>query len=190
VKFGTVIHRTKRILDYVHRDVWGPSKNASLGGKLYFVSFVDDYSRRNWVYTMSHKSEVLGIFVKWRRRMELQTDKKIKILRSDNGGECKSDSFLQLCRDEGIERHFTVKETSQQNRVAERFNRTLLEKIWCLLSNSGLNKSFWAEARTYVSHLINRLPSSAIRGTTPMWLDKAATEYECSVCLDVLLIIM
>jgi len=63
VKFGTAIHRTKGILDYVHTDVCGPSKNASLGGKHYFVFFVDDYSRRNWVYTMSHKSKVLGIFV-------------------------------------------------------------------------------------------------------------------------------
>ena len=59
---------------------------------------------------MSHKSEVIGIFVEWRRRMELQTGRKIKILRSDNGGEYKSDPFLQLCCDEGIERHFTVRE--------------------------------------------------------------------------------
>ena len=67
VKFGTTIHRTKGILDYVHTDIWGPSKNTSLRGKYYFVSFADDYSRQNWVYTMSHKSEVLGIFVEWRR---------------------------------------------------------------------------------------------------------------------------
>jgi len=58
VTFGTAIHHTKGIVDYVHRDVW-----SSLGGKHYFVSVVDDYTRRNWVYTMSHKSEVLSIFV-------------------------------------------------------------------------------------------------------------------------------
>ena len=71
-----------------------------------------------------------------------------KILRSDNGGEYKSDPFVQLCHDEGIERNFTVRETSQQNRVAEKFNHTLLEKIRCLLSNSGLSKTFWADAMT------------------------------------------
>jgi len=65
------------------------------------------------VYIMTHKSEVLYIFVEWRRRIELQTCKKIKILRSNNREEFKSDSFLQLCRDEGIERHFTVRETPQ-----------------------------------------------------------------------------
>ena len=86
VKLGTAIHRTEGILDYVHTDVWGPSKHTSLGGKNYFVSFVDDYSRRNWVYTMTHKSEVLDIFVEWKMSIELQTGRKIKLLRSDNEG--------------------------------------------------------------------------------------------------------
>jgi len=63
VKFGIVIHRTERIFDDVRTDVWGHSKNASLGGKHYFDSFVDDDSRRNWVYAMSYKNEVLDIFV-------------------------------------------------------------------------------------------------------------------------------
>ena len=87
---------------------------------------------------------------------------------SNNRGEYKSDPFLQLCHDEGIETHFIVRETPQQNGVAEKFNRTLLEKIRCLWSNSGLNKTFWAEAMTYVSHLINKLPSSVIGRMTPM----------------------
>ena len=86
-EFGIAIHRTKEILDYVYTDVWGSSKNASLEGKYYFFSFVNNYSRRNWVYIMSHKSEVLSIFVEWRRRMELQTGRKIKIHRFDNRGE-------------------------------------------------------------------------------------------------------
>jgi len=94
----------------------------------------------------------------------LQTGRKIKILRSDNRGEYKSDLFLQLCYDEGIERHFIVRETPQQNGVTERFNCTLLEKVRCLLSSNRLNKILWAEAMTYASHLINRLPSSAIGG--------------------------
>jgi len=114
VKFGTAIHLTRGILDYVHIDVWGPSKNASLGGKYYFVSFVDDYSRQNWVYTMSHQSEVPNTFVEWKRRMKLQSDRKIKILRSDNRGEYKSDPFLQLCYNEDIEGHFTVRETANK----------------------------------------------------------------------------
>jgi len=55
VKFGTATHCTKGILDYVHTDVWGPTKTASIGGNHYFVTFIDDYSRRCWVYTMKYK---------------------------------------------------------------------------------------------------------------------------------------
>ena len=67
VKFSTVMHCAKGILDYVHMDIWGPTKNTSPGGNHYFVSSIDDYSSRSWVYTMWHKNEVLYLFVKWRR---------------------------------------------------------------------------------------------------------------------------
>ena len=77
--------------------------------------------------------------------------RKIKVLHLDNGGEYTSDPFPQLCRDEGIERHFTVRETFQENGVAERMNKTLLEKICCVLSNTGILKSFWVETLAYVA---------------------------------------
>jgi len=179
VKFGSAIHDTKGILDYVHSDVWGPTKIAFLGGMHYFVTFVDDYSRKVWVYLMKNKNEVLGIFLKWKKMVETQNGRKIKRLRSDNGGEYKNDPFLQICQDEGIVRHFTVRDTPQQNGVAERMNRTILEKVRCMLSNAGLGKEFWAEAVVYACHLINRLPSTAIEGKTPieMWTCNPATDY-------------
>ncbi|KAH9650170.1 Integrase catalytic domain-containing protein [Citrus sinensis] len=180
VKFGTANHDTREILEYVHSDVWGPTKTASIGGSHYFVTFVDDFSRRVWVYTMRAKDEVLEIFVKWKKLVETQTGRKIKVLRSDNGGEYTSDPFLQVCQNEGIKRHFTVRHTPQQNSVAERMNRTLLEKVRCMLSNAGLDKRFWAEAVSYASHLVNRLPSAAIGGKTPMemWSGKYAQDYD------------
>ncbi|GJU44747.1 transposable element [Tanacetum coccineum] len=180
VKFGTTIHKTQGILDYVHSDVWGPSKTRSLGGRHYYVTFVDDFSRRVWVYTLKTKDEVLGVFIKWKKMMETQTCRKIKHLRTDNGGEYKNDLFTKFCEDEGIVRHFTVRHTPQQNGVAERMNRTLLEKVRCMLSNAGLGKEFWAEAVTYACHLVNRLPSTAIDGKTPFekWYGKPATDYD------------
>ena len=108
VKFGTAIHRTKGTLDYIHTDVWGPSQNATIGGKHWFVTFIDDFSRYVWVYTMKHKDEVLNIFLNWKKMIETQTGRKIKRLRSDNGGEYKSDPFQKICQDAGIVRHFTV----------------------------------------------------------------------------------
>lgn len=112
--------------------------------------------------------------------METQTGRKIKKLRSDNGGEYKSDPFLQVCQEEGIVRHFTVAGTPQQNGVSERMNRTLVEKVRCMLSNAGLTKGFWGEAIKYASHLVNHLPSATIGGKTPMekWFGKPITDYD------------
>ena len=140
VKFGTAIHNTKGILDYIHTDVWGPTKTASLGGKHYFVTFVDDFSRRVWVYTMKSNDEVFETFLVWKKMVENQTGRKIKVLRSDNGTEYRNDQFSIFCKKEGISRHFTVRDTPHQNGVAERMNRTLLEKVRCMLSNAGLGK--------------------------------------------------
>ncbi|KAH9684220.1 hypothetical protein KPL71_027928 [Citrus sinensis] len=129
VKFGMANHDIREILEYVHSDVWGPTKTASIGESHYFVTFVDDFSRRVWVYTMRAKDEVLEIFVKWKKLVETQTGRKIKVIRFDNGGEYTFDPFLQVCQNEGIKRHFTVRHTPQQNGVAKRMNRTLLEKV-------------------------------------------------------------
>ena len=85
MKFGTTIHNTKGILDYVHSDVWGPAKTLSIRGTHYFVTFVDDFSRRVWVFTMKNENDVLEIFLKWKAQVENQTGRKIKVLRTDNG---------------------------------------------------------------------------------------------------------
>ncbi|BBG93135.1 hypothetical protein Prudu_001055 [Prunus dulcis] len=101
-------------------------------------------------------------------------------LKSDNGDECRSDHFLKVCQDEGIVRHFTVRETPQHNGVAKPMNCTLLEKVQCMLFNASLGKAFWAEAVTYASHLINRLHVAVKEGKTPMdiWSGKPGTDYK------------
>ncbi|KAG8504212.1 hypothetical protein CXB51_002567 [Gossypium anomalum] len=112
--------------------------------------------------------------------VETQTGRKVKRLRSDNDTEYKNDLFLQVCQDKGILQHFTIRDTPQQNGVAERMNRTILEQVRCMLSNAGLGNKFWAEAVTYACHLINSLPSAAINGKTlmEMWTGKSATDYD------------
>jgi len=103
---GEIRHR-----DSLHREdsglcshrCLGTFQNGIFGDNHYFMSFIDGYSRRYWVYTLKHKGKVLDLFVEWKRNMEKSTRRKIKILSSDNGGEYTSDPFLQLCCDEGIE---------------------------------------------------------------------------------------
>ncbi|KAL6133479.1 hypothetical protein ACLB2K_065714 [Fragaria x ananassa] len=145
-KFPKAIHRTKGTLDYIHSDCWGLSRVDSLGDHRYFVSMIDDYSRMTWVYVMKHKSDAFKDFKQWKTLVENQTGEKIKRLRTDNGLEFCSTEFDEFCKTEGIARHHTIRNTPQQNGVAERMNQTLLERARCMLSNAGLERRFWAEA--------------------------------------------
>ncbi|KAJ9546957.1 hypothetical protein OSB04_019500 [Centaurea solstitialis] len=104
----------------------------------------------------------------WRTMIEKQSGKEVKYLRTDNGLEFCSEEFNAYCRKNGITRHRTVAHTPQQNGVAERMNRTILEKVRCMLSNSKMPKSFWAEAASTACYLINRSPSVALEKKTPM----------------------
>ncbi|KAG2399616.1 Retrovirus-related Pol polyprotein from transposon TNT 1-94 Protease [Vigna angularis] len=141
LKFAKVTARSKHILDLIHSDVW-ESPEISMGGAKYFVSFIDDYSRRLWVYPIKKKSDVFPVFKEFKAQVELETGKMIKCLRTDNGGEYTDGDFLAFCKQEGIKRQFTVAHTPQQNGVAERMNRTLLERTRAMLKTAGLAKSF------------------------------------------------
>ncbi|KAD4178669.1 hypothetical protein E3N88_27260 [Mikania micrantha] len=97
-----------------------------MSGARYFLSIIDDFSRRVWVYVIKHKSDTFNKFKEWKVLIENQTGRRIKKLRSENGLEFCNDSFNQFCKENGIARHLTVPGTPQQNGLAERMNRTLL----------------------------------------------------------------
>ena len=88
----------------------------------------------------------------------------MKYLRSDNGTEYTDGKFQKFCEEHGIQRHFTVRKTPQQNGVSERMNRSIAEKARCLRLNAGLSKQFWAEAVNMAVYLINRSPRSSLGG--------------------------
>ena len=92
---------------------------------------------------------------------------KIKILRSDNGGEYNSKEFNQYCKQHGIKRQFSAPYTPQQNGVAERMNRTLREKARSMIRAKKLANSFWGEAVRTVAYLTNRSSTKAVRNITP-----------------------
>ncbi|KAE8715738.1 hypothetical protein F3Y22_tig00110160pilonHSYRG00308 [Hibiscus syriacus] len=132
LKFNTSNSRGKCVLELVHSNVW-QAPVTSLGGAKYFVSFIDDYSRRYWVYPIKNKSDVFSTFKIFKARVELDYGNKIKCFRTDNGGEYTIEEFDDFCRKEGIKRQFTVANTPQQNGVAERINRTLLERTKAII---------------------------------------------------------
>ncbi|KAE8667060.1 Retrovirus-related Pol polyprotein from transposon TNT 1-94 [Hibiscus syriacus] len=123
LKFNTSNSRGKSVLELVYSDVW-QAPVTSLGGAKYFVSFIDDYSRRCWVYPIKKKSDVFSTFKNFKARVEPDSGNKIKCFRTDNGGEYTSEEFDDFYKKEGIKRQFTVANTPQQNRVAEQMNRT------------------------------------------------------------------
>ncbi|CAJ2678716.1 unnamed protein product [Trifolium pratense] len=176
VKFGVGVHKSTRPFEYLHSDLWGPASVSTHGGGSYFLSIIDDYSRRVWVYIIKNKSDTFEKFKEWHTLIENQTGSKLKLLRTDNGLEFVSEQFNEFCRKLGIKRHKTVAYTPQQNGLAERMNRTLLERVRCMLLGAGLPKSFWGEAVNTAAYLINRCPSTGIDLKTPMevWSGKPA----------------
>jgi hypothetical protein len=118
----TSVPRESSPLDLVHSDICGRMPHQSLGRALYFVTFIDDATRKLWVYPTRTKDRVFTIFKDWLAMVENQTDRKLKSLRSDSGGEYKSDEFVQFCRERGIRREFTTPHSLEQNGVAERMN--------------------------------------------------------------------
>lgn len=146
-------------LELVHTDVWGPATVSSLGGSYYYVTFVDDHSRKVWVYFMKHKSKVFEVFKKWKAMVENETDLKVKRLRSDNGGEYELGEFKKACALSGIRLERTPPGTPQHNGIAERMNRTLTERAMSMRIHAGLPKMFWADAVSTAAHLINFGPS-------------------------------
>ena len=160
--------RAKRNLELVHSDVCGKMDVPSISGSEYFLSFVDDKSRYTWAYILKHKSDVFQRFIEWKAMVEKQTGKRLKKLRSDNGGEYLSEQFSNYFKKEGICRELTIKKTPEQNGVAERMNRTLEETIRTMLCESNLPKRFWAEALATAVYLRNRSPTKAVIGMTPI----------------------
>lgn len=138
--------------------MFGGQRVASKDGSFYFVSFIDDYSRKVWVYFMKYRSEVFSKFKVWKAEVENQTGRKIKCLRTDNSTEYKETEFLRFYEEHSIVRDFSVRHTPQQNNVTKKMNRTIVERARCMRLNAGLPKMFWAEVVNMTCYIINRSP--------------------------------
>jgi transposase InsO family protein len=96
--------------------------SSSLSGYAYYVSFIDDYSRKTWLFLLKSKYEVFSKFKEFKALIENISERKIKIPRSNNGGEYTSKEFVNFCEDVGIKRELNTPYNPQQNSVAERKN--------------------------------------------------------------------
>lgn len=166
--------KTRNLLELIHTDVCGPITPQSIGGARYFITFIDDCSRKVFVYVMKSKGEAFSKFVHFKNFVEKQIGASIKTLRSDGGKEYDNIATKNFCAEHGIKYEKTAPYSPQQNGVSERMNRTIVEKVRCMLYDAEMSKGFWAEALFAAINIINVLPNSAIENRIPneVWYGK------------------
>jgi len=157
-------------LELVHSDLAGPLKiRARNSDATYTISFIDDYTRYKTIYLLPNKSprEVLKALSHFITRSERFCSTQVKILRVNGGSEYK-DIVDEELKKRGIMKQVTNPETPHQNGVAERFNRSLFEAVRAILASQKCHKSLWGDAALYVTHILNKLPSTSSGSlTTP-----------------------
>ena len=137
--------RSKELLEIIHTDICGPFDVPYFSGEKYFITFIDDFSHYGYLYLLHEKSQAVDVLETYITEVKRQLDRKVKIIRFDRGGEfyekydetgrCPG-SFAKLLEKLGICAQNTMPGTPQQNGVAERRNRTLMDMVKSMLSNS------------------------------------------------------
>lgn len=127
-------------MQLIHGDVCGSMQTESIGGAKYFVIFIDDYTRCHKAAFLKQKSEVLNKFKEFKKTFLNECQQNIARLRRDNGGEYTNKEFQEYLKAQGIHHKMTVSPSPQQNGVAERKNRALVEAARSIVSNDVLGR--------------------------------------------------
>jgi len=137
------MHKSPAPFMVIHSDVWGPAKTSSLSGAHWFVSFIDDHTRMTWVCLMKSKNEVSSLFQQFHKIIATQYKSNIQVLHTDNGGEFVNQDSKQYLNLHGIVHQMTFPYSPQQNGIAERKNRHLLEVVCASLFGAHMPVSYW-----------------------------------------------
>ena len=166
---------TTKPLQLVHTDICGPLSTPSLSGNVYFLTFIDDFTRFTMVTFLKTKrsDQVLEKFKFYHKLVTNQQDLPLKVLQSDNGGEFKSEHFQNYCQNHGIQQRFTICYTHQHNSRVERRNRLYMDATRSMLAIANLPRTYWEEVVSTACHIFNRIYGRSIR-TTPfsLWFGK------------------
>ncbi|KAG6635812.1 hypothetical protein CIPAW_11G068500 [Carya illinoinensis] len=168
------VTRSKELLEIIHTDIYGLLSTECFGGEKYFITFIDDFLRFGYIYLLHEKSQVVSVLEVFLIEVERQLDRKVKIIKFHRGGEYyeKYDEsgrspgpFAKILEQHGI-----------QNGVAERRNRTLLDMVRSMVSNSTLPKSLWGEVIKTTTYILNRVPSKSVPKTPfELWTGRTPT---------------
>nr|GEY42397.1 putative ribonuclease H-like domain-containing protein [Tanacetum cinerariifolium] len=160
----------------LHMDLFRPTFGKSLNKKSYCLVVTDDYSRFTWVFFLATKDETSPILKTSITGLENQLSLKVKVIKSDNGTKFKNNDLSQFCGMKRNKREFCVPRTPQQNGIAKRKNRSLIEAARTMLADSLLAIPFWVEAvntacyvqnRVLVTKPHNKTPYELLHGRTP-----------------------
>jgi len=159
-------HVSSKPLEMIHSNVW-TMKTESIRGCKYFVSFIDDHTRKVWVYFMKHKGEVFQHFLNFKAMVKKEKGVNIKRLRSDGRGEYFSNEFNEYLKEHGIQRKYSCNYSPQHNGIIERKNRHIAEITHAMLNEKNLPNYFWAKAIATVVYIMNQTPIVTVHGMTP-----------------------
>ncbi|GJZ21138.1 putative ribonuclease H-like domain-containing protein [Tanacetum coccineum] len=162
-----VVSSISQPLQLLHMDLFGPTSIRSINHKTYCLVITYDFNRFSWVFFLRTKDETSGILKDFIRQIKNQLNQKVKTIRCDNGTEFKNRDIIELCGSKGIKREYINASTSQQNGVAERKNKTLIEAARTMLADSFLPNTFWAEAVNTACYFLNRVLVTKPQNKTP-----------------------
>jgi hypothetical protein len=156
--------KSSELLEIIHSDICGPLRTKTHKGMEYFITFTDDYSRYGHIYLIRHKSDAIEKFKEYKLEVEKQLGRSIKSLNNDRGGEYEAmDNF---CKENGIRHLFTMPYKPQQNGIAERRNRTLMEMTRSMMAYANLPIHLWGEALSTAAYILNRIKTKS-KSLTP-----------------------
>lgn len=160
--FKSSLPKADRILYRVHSDVVGPFQTITPSGKRYLVTFIDEYTRFAKVYLIARKDEVFDVFRSYLAESERHTGHRLCILKSDQGGEYRSTRFKAYADAHGIKLEQAPANTPQHNSVAERYNRTVMERTRAQMIHGAIPKYLWGEIVLATAHILNLSPTSSV----------------------------
>ncbi|KAG7559395.1 Zinc finger CCHC-type [Arabidopsis thaliana x Arabidopsis arenosa] len=156
----------EKCFDLVHSDVW-TSPCVSRDNNKYFVTFIDEKSKYTWITLLPSKDRVFEAFTNFQNYVTNQFNAKIKVLRTDNGGEYTSHKFKEHLAKHGIIHQTSCPYTPQQNGVAERKNRHLMEVARSMMFHTSVPRRYWGDAVMTACYLINRTPTKVLKDLSP-----------------------
>jgi hypothetical protein len=159
-------HVNFKPLEMIHSYVW-TTKTKSIGGCRYYVNFIDDHTRKVWVYFMKHKGEMFQHFLNFKAMVEKEKGVSIKCIRTNGGGEYFSNEFNEYLKEHGIQRKYSCKYSPQHNGVVERKNIHIAEITCAMLNEKNLLNYFWVKVVATTIYIMNRTPIMAVHGMTP-----------------------